>query len=139
MDSAAAAVDGSGHPLGPPRRAISSLLGRSSALSRTVAAIAGLAPHVLHHLGPLAGTALLAGAAGTVPVRVAGFVLSIPRLLRLRRRFGTWLAPAVATVIFVGFYVFSALIVGPAIAGADGPSMQAPAATPVLSTHDEHR
>ena len=70
--------------------------------SGAVAAISGVAPHVLHHIGPFAGTALLAGAGGTVLFGVAGFVLSIPMLLRLRRRFGTWAAPAVASTIFIG-------------------------------------
>lgn len=68
--------------------------------STGVAAISGIAPHVLHHIGPLAGTALLAGTGGTLLFGIAGFALSIPMLLRLRRRFGTWAAPAVATAIF---------------------------------------
>ena len=66
--------------------------------SGAVAAISGIAPHVLHHVGPLAGAALLAGAGGTVLFGVAGFALSIPMLLRLRRRFGTWAAPAVRAI-----------------------------------------
>ena len=110
-----------------------------SVLSGLVAAISGIAPHVLHHVGPLAGTALLAGTGGTVLFGVAGFALSIPMLLRLRRRFGTWLAPAVAGAIFLVVYLFSAFVVGPAITGAaasePGP---APASTPLPSGHEEH-
>ncbi len=59
-----------------------------SSLGGLIAAISGIAPHVLHHAGPLAGTAILVGAGGTILFGVAGFALSIPMLLRLRRRFG---------------------------------------------------
>ncbi len=110
-----------------------------SVLSGLVAAISGIAPHVLHHVGPLAGTALLAGAGGTVLFGVAGFALSIPMLLRLKRRFGSWLAPAVASGIFLVIYLFSSLVVGPAITGV--PTTQpdpAPASTPLPSGHEEH-
>ena len=105
--------------------------------SGAVAAISGIAPHVLHHVGPLAGTALLAGAGGTVLFGIAGFALSIPMLLRLRRRFGTWVAPAVASAIFTGVYLFSALVVGPALT-AEPPAVEAPASTPIPSGHAEH-
>ncbi len=105
--------------------------------SGAVAAISGIAPHVLHHVGPLAGTALLAGAGGTVLFGLAGFALSVPMLLRLRRRFGTWLAPAVASAIFTGVYLFSALVVGPAIT-AEPASQVVPAASPSSSDHAAH-
>lgn len=105
--------------------------------SGAVAAISGIAPHVLHHVGPLAGTALLAGAGGTVLFGLAGFALSIPMLLRLRRRFGTWLAPAVASAIFTGVYLFSALVVGPAIT-AESANQAVPAASPLPSDYAEH-
>lgn len=109
----------------------------ATAASGTVAVISGIAPHVLHHVGPLAGTALLAGAGGTVLFGVAGFALSIPMLLRLRRRFGTWLAPAVASAVFTGVYLFSALVVGPAIT-AEPATQVAPAASPSPSDHAGH-
>ena len=110
-----------------------------SALSGLVAAISGIAPHVLHHVGPLAGTALLAGTGGTILFGVAGFALSIPMLLRLRRRFGTWLAPAVASTIFLVVYLFSSLVVGPAITGVSaGDPVPAPSSTALPSDHDEH-
>jgi hypothetical protein len=109
----------------------------ATAASGAVAAISGIAPHVLHHVGPLAGTALLAGAGGTVLFYVAGFAISIPMLLRLRRRFGTWVAPAVATGIFTGVYLFSALVVGPALT-AERVSVEAPGPTPTPSGHAEH-
>lgn len=105
--------------------------------SGAVAAIAGIAPHVLHHVGPLAGTALLAGAGGTVLFGLAGLALSIPMLLRLRRRFGTWLAPAVASAFFSGIYLLSALVVGPAIT-AEPASQVMPVASPAPLDHAEH-
>jgi hypothetical protein len=108
-----------------------------TALSGIVAAVSGIAPHVLHHVGPLAGAALLAGAGGTVLFGILGFALSIPMLLRLRRRFGTWAAPAVAAVIFTVVYLFSALVVGPALTGEDAVP-KAPAATPLPSGHAGH-
>ena len=66
---------------------------------------------------------------------MAGFALSVPMLIRLHRRFGTWLAPAVASVIFLGVYVFSSLVVGPAITET---SATEPAATPLPPGHEEH-
>jgi uncharacterized membrane protein len=109
----------------------------ATGLSGIVAAVSGIAPHVLHHVGPLAGTALLAGAGGTVLFGILGFLLSIPMLLRLRRRFGTWAAPAVASVIFTAVYLTSALVIGPAVT-ASGESESAPVRAPVTDEHAEH-
>jgi hypothetical protein len=47
------------------------------------AAVTGVAPHVLHHVGPLAGAALLAGFGGKAIFFVLGLVLSLPMLRRL--------------------------------------------------------
>jgi hypothetical protein len=110
-----------------------------SVLSGVVAGISGIAPHVLHHVGPLAGTALLAGTGGTILFGLAGFALSIPMLLRLRRRFGTWLAPAVASTVFIVVFLLSSLVVGPALTGV--PAVDAngvPAPTPLPSAHEDH-
>jgi len=43
----------------------------------------GLLPHVLHHVGPLAGAALLAGTEGTILFATIGFVAAVPFLLRV--------------------------------------------------------
>jgi hypothetical protein len=102
-----------------------------------VAGVFGVAPHVLHHVGPLAGTALLAGTGGTILFGFAGFALSVPMLLRLQRRFGSWAAPAVASVIFAIIYLLSSLVVGPAITGS-GTAGGEPADTPVPSGHEDH-
>jgi hypothetical protein len=57
--------------------------------------VVGLAPHVLHHVGPLAGAALLAGLGGKALFFALSIVLSLPLLRRLHRRFGTLVALAV--------------------------------------------
>lgn len=82
------------------------------------AAFTGVAPHVLHHVGPLAGTAVVAGAGGRAVFGAAGFVATIPMLRRLRRRTGGWRAPALALAAFAVVYTFSALVVGPTVTGS---------------------
>ena len=93
-----------------------------AAFSAAVGLVAGIAPHVLHHAGPIAGAALLAGAGGTLLFGVIGFVLTIPMLLRLKRRFGTWAAPGVALALFAVAFTVSTLWIGPAIRGDSGGS-----------------
>ena len=94
----------------------------------------GLVPHVLHHVGPLAGAALLASATGRVLFAAIGFVAAIPFLRRLHRRFRTWRAPAIAFAVFAAMFSLSSFVIGPAISGADTP------ARPGIeqSGHDEH-
>lgn len=92
----------------------------SAAFSAGVGAVAGIAPHVLHHVGPIASAALLTGAGGTALFGLIGFVLTVPMLLRLRRRFGTWLAPGIALTIFAVMFTVSTLWIGPAIRGDGG-------------------
>lgn len=77
----------------------------------------GLLPHVLHHVGPLAGAALLAGAGGQALFAAIGFVAAVPFLLRLHRRFGGWRAPAIALAAFAAMFTLSSLVIGPAISG----------------------
>lgn len=86
-------------------------------LTGAVGAVGGIAPHVLHHVGPLVGTALVAGAGGTALFGVVSVLASLPMLLKLRRRFGNWWAPGIALVLFTGMFVFSSLVVGPLISG----------------------
>jgi hypothetical protein len=68
-------------------------------LSGAWGAVTGGAPHVLHHVGPLAGAAFLGGALGRGAFFVAGLALSVPLLRRLRRRTGTLVAPAAAVAL----------------------------------------
>jgi hypothetical protein len=96
----------------------------------------GLLPHVLHHVGPLAGAALLAGAGGTVLFGAIGFVAAIPFLLRVHRRFGTWRAPMIAIALFAAMFSLSSFVIGPAIAGGDDPAPQPGIEQP--AGHDGH-
>lgn len=105
-----------------------------AAFSAGVGTVAGIAPHVLHHIGPIAGTALFTGAGGTALFGAIGFALTIPMLLRLHRRFGTWLAPGVALAIFFVMFTVSTLWIGPAIRG-DGGSNSANQPTDHSSHH----
>lgn len=105
-------------------------------LAGAIGAVAGLAPHVLHHIGLLAGTALVAGAGGTVLFGIVGLATSAPLLLRLRRRFGTWWAPAIGLAVFAGMFAASAFVIGPALTG-DG-NGDAPPAGPQPSPSAEH-
>ena len=95
------------------------------AVSSAFAALLGLAPHVLHHAGPLAGAALFAGLGGSLLFGALGFALAIPFLLRLRRRFGGWRVPAAALVLFATAFSISTFVVGPAITGSGDSSSQA--------------
>jgi hypothetical protein len=97
-----------------------SLAGRAwSAVLAAWGGFIGLLPHVLHHVGPLAGAALLAGATGRVLFAAIGFVAAIPFLHRLHRRFQNWRAPAIALAIFASMFTLSSFVIGPALAGGD--------------------
>ena len=79
----------------------------------------GLLPHILHHVGPVAGAALLAGATGRALFAAVGFVAAIPFLRRVHRRFHTWRAPAIALTVFAAMFSLSSFVIGPALAGDD--------------------
>lgn len=100
-------------------------------------AVIGVAPHVLHHVGPLAGAALLAGTGGTLLFAGIALVVSIPFLIRIYRRFHTWVAPAIALVIMAAMFTLSTMVIGPTISGNDG---DAPVPQPDIehSVPDEH-
>ena len=115
---------GSGRLIFSERR---SVLGRAwSAVLALWGGFIGLLPHVLHHVGPLAGAALLAGAGGTALFAAIGFVASIPFLLRVRRKFGTWRAPAIALAIFAAMFSLSSFVIGPVLTGGDEPATPQP-------------
>jgi hypothetical protein len=88
-----------------------------AALAGLGAALLGAAPHVLHHVGPLAGAALLAGATGKLLFGALGFLLAIPMLRRLRRRTGSWRVPGGALALMAVVFAFSSLVFGPALTG----------------------
>lgn len=105
-------------------------------LSAAWGTVSGIAPHVLHHVGPLAGAAVLAGTGGRVLFFLLGLALASPMLVRLYRRFRTWLAPAIAVAIFVVTYTVSSLFIGPLISGDAGGS--GPGTAAVTTTTDQH-
>ena len=87
------------------------------ALSAGLGTVAGITPHVLHHIGPIAGAAILTGTEGSVLFGAIGFVLTLPLLIRLKRRFNSWAAPGVALSLFVVMFTISTLWIGPWIRG----------------------
>lgn len=89
-------------------------------------AVLGIAPHVLHHIGLLAGAAVITGASGNALFYVVGLAMSVPMLWRLHRRFQTPWAPAIAVAVFTGLFALSAFVVGPAITGVDDPAPTVP-------------
>ena len=113
------------------------------AVSAAAAAVLGLLPHVLHHVGPLAGAALFAGATGSLLFGALGFVAAIPFLRRAHRRCGNWRVPAAILASMVVVFSLSTLVVGPAITGADqsNPAPASPAApgnSAQESAHEAH-
>lgn len=107
-------------------------------ITGALGAAMGLAPHVLHHIGPLVGTALVAGAGGTALFGLLGLAASVPMLLKLKRRFRSWWAPALALVVFAAMFALSTFVIGPRISGAAEPA--APAVTNMTDMvgHDAH-
>jgi hypothetical protein len=99
---------------------------RWNAAAGAVGVVVGLTPHVLHHIGILAGTALVAGSGGTALFGTLGLLLSIPMLLRLHRRFGNWTAPAIGLAVFTAMFALSTWVIGPAISGNTQPTSPGP-------------
>lgn len=95
-------------------------------------AVTGIAPHVLHHVGPLAGAALFAGAGGQAVFFAIGLLATVPTLRRLRRRFDNWLAPGVAMGIFGVAFALSTFVVGPLI------SAENPVPVTAAADHEAH-
>lgn len=133
----------SGRILRAERPAPAGLRQRVAALvSSAVAAVLGVLPHVLHHVGPLAGAALLAGTAGTLLFGVIGLVAAIPFLLRMHRRCGNWRVPAALLATFAVMFSISAFVIGPAISdgggGPSAPTQQTAPGMPEKTGHDAH-
>ncbi len=99
------------------------------ALSGLIGTVAGITPHVLHHIGPVVGAAFLTGTEGSIFFGVVGFVFMFPTLFRLKKRFGTWTTPGVALALFFVTFTISTLWIGPAIRGNVGPIEPTPVDT----------
>ncbi len=95
-----------------------------SALLAAWGALTGILPHLLHHVGPLAGAALLAGTGGRLLFAGIALAVSIPFLLRIHRHFKTWLAPAIALAAMAAMFMLSSFVIGPAITGSEGDAKQ---------------
>jgi hypothetical protein len=107
------------------------------ALTAAWGTFTGIAPHVLHHVGPLAGAAFLAGTGGRVLFFLIGLAATTPLLIRLYRRFQTWVAPAIAVAVFAVTYTLSSLLLGPLITGEEAAGT--PASTPTTIDHHGHQ
>jgi hypothetical protein len=101
-------------------------------------AASGVAPHVLHHVGPLAGAAVLAGTGGQVLFFFVGLAVATPMMIRLYRRFQTWAAPAIAVAIFAVAYTVSSLYLGPLFAGDATGSIEPKSVTTTTIDHHGH-
>jgi len=103
-------------------------------VSGAIAMFLGLLPHILHHVGPLAGAALFAGVAGSLLFGALGLIAAIPFLLRLRRRSGSWRVPAAMLALFAVMFSISTFLIGPAIGdegnGDGGSATQSKSAPP---------
>lgn len=120
---------------GPPRTRWTTVRDTAGAVLGTVL---GVAPHVLHHIGLLAGAALVTGASGNALFYAIGLLFSVPMLRRIHRRFATPWAPAIAVLVFTGLFALSAFVIGPAISGTDEvPSPSVPT-EPLPAPTDEH-
>ena len=86
---------------------------------------------------------VITGAAGNLLFGALGLLLSVPLLRRLYRRFGTWKAPTLALAAIAAMFSLSALVIGPALSGAEldatptPPTSDAPEPGP-RSTNVEH-
>lgn len=97
--------------------------------------VMGLLPHVLHHVGFFVGTALIAGSGGTAIFGLLGLLLSLPMLMRLHKRFGTWKAPAIALAIFAAMFAISTYVIGPAMSGTGNAD---PSSVPTIDHNSHH-
>lgn len=131
----------SGVTIAAPAAAPGALVRVRVALGGIGAAVLGVVPHVLHHVGPLAGAALLAGAGGRLLFGLLGFVAAVPMLRGMRRRTGSWRVPGGVLAVMAAVFVLSSWVLGPAITGS-GDSDRAkdvPSVTsPPPAAHDDH-
>lgn len=108
--------------------------GTSSALGGIWAGIMGVLPHVLHHVGPLAGAALLVGATGKILFATLTFLLTIPLLVRVHRRCSTWRIPAAMLGVFIAVWSISTFVIGPWV----NEKLKDPPPASSQPAHEEH-
>jgi len=125
-------------PLDSPVKARGPLAAIWNGVTAVIAAVMGLAPHVLHHIGLFAGAAFVVGVGGNLLFGAVGLLLSVPLLRRLYGRFGTWKAPAVAVAVFAMMFSISAFVIGPALSGPEPADGRPPVGTPSPAEHSAH-
>ncbi len=110
----------------------------SFSLAGATAAVTGTLPHVIHHIGLVAGGALIAGAWGQGLLAALGLVAMAPLVVRMRRRSGAWTKPALMLALFAAVFAASTFVVGPALRDA---GIAAPAASPPTdpALHPRHQ
>jgi hypothetical protein len=132
---------------GPPRTAATAPRSfrqrTAAAISSAFAVVLGILPHVLHHAGPFAGAALLAGTGGSLLFGAIGLVAAIPFLLRVHRRCGNWRVPGALLALFAVVFSISAFVIAPAITATDSAktkpaTSQGAPSSPVKEGHDAH-
>lgn len=74
-------------------------------LAGTGAAVLGVVPHMLRHVGRPAGAALLASASGGLLFGALGFVGAVPMLRGLRRLIGSWHIAGGVLGVMAGLFV----------------------------------
>lgn len=97
---------------GVVRRVWKRLFGGCGKVACWVGATAGALPHVLHLLGPLAGTAFVSGADGTLLSAGMGLAVVMPLLLYEYRHTGGWRAPFLFLVASAAMFMVSTLFLG---------------------------
>ncbi|EWT07737.1 hypothetical protein N864_23510 [Intrasporangium chromatireducens Q5-1] len=108
-----------------------------AAARAAVGVVLGIVPHVMHHIGLLAGAALLTGVWGNGVLYIVGLLLSIPLLRRIHARFRTPWAPVLGVAAFTTLFALSAFIIGPALSGATAGATPDRTPTPTV-TSNEH-
>lgn len=130
-DSSAAAASGLSLDGGSPASPRPRLAAVRDTAGAVLGTVMGVLPHVLHHIGLLAGAALVTGTTGNVVFLAVGLLFSLPLLRRIHRRFRTWVAPAVAVGVFTALFSVSAFVIGPALSGSARPAVT-PTVTPAV-------
>jgi len=90
----------------------SRLFGRCGKAACWWGATAGALPHLLHFMGPLAGTAFVTGAEGTLLSAGIGLVVAMPLLWYEYRHTGGWRAPVLFLAASAALFMVSTFVLG---------------------------
>lgn len=97
---------------GVMRRVWRRLFGRCGKAACWWGATVGAMPHVLHLAGPLAGTAFVTGAGGTLLFAGIGLVVAIPLLWHEYRHTGGWRTPVLFLAASAALFMVSTFVLG---------------------------